>query len=480
MSRPPGTVVTTITAPPARGVPTDTGVLFCTGRTERGPVGTAVTLKGMNDYATHFGDRVSYGALYDALDVAFKEGLHQAIVSRVVGPAAASAAHTFVDRAGSPVATVRFNAAYVGDDGNNLTVAIANGVTSGTVIVTVKYAGTVVDTSPELASPAAIAAWQSAWVVATDLASATAAPNNNPAVITDTALSGGTADATSITDAHWTNALNAFPANLGPGQVAAPGRTTDTAHQALTAHAAAFNRFALLDMPDTATLSTIETSAKNGVLSLDGSYAAAFAPWVTVPGVVAGTTRTVPPSALLAGLIATDDALGDADTAPMGPRYGASSYALGVTQTFTPSDEGTLNDASVNVVINPFGTVMNYGLRSLDTSGNWTQFTNSRLRMQIAALAGAIGDNYVGSKINDATIQAFQGDLKAMLSELYDTGALYGATAADAFRVDVGPTVNTDLTAAAGHLKAVLSVRMTESAEYVDIEVIKVPLTQAV
>lgn len=474
MSRAPGTQVTVITAPPSRGAPTDTGVVFVTGIAQRGATGVPIVLNGMNDYATYLGARISNGAVYDFLDVAFREGLSKAIFSRVIGPAAVAANHTFADRAGSPLSTVKATVKWPGPDGNNVTVAISNGGGSNTFVATVKYSGTVVDTSPDLASPAAAAAWQSAWIAFTDLASATAAPNNNPAVIADTALSGGADDAASITETQWTAALTAFTPTLGPGQVAAPGRTTDAAHVALLAHAAANNRFALLDLADTPTVATQTTAATNAIVGVDGSYGAAFAPWITVPGIVSGTTRTVPPSALLAGLCATVDAIDDPDTAPMGPLNGSSLYALDVTQHYSDVDRGTLNSANIDVLVNPFGTVMNYGLRTLDTSGSWQQLTNSRLRMAIAAKADAIGDNYEGQKIDDEVNGMFADDLKGMLAAYQASGAIF------AYAVDNGPTIQTPVLTAAGTRVAVLSVQMNESAEFTNIQVIKYPLTATI
>lgn len=475
MSRAPGTQVTTITAPPSRGAPTDTGVVFVTGIAQRGAVGVPIVLTGMNDYATYLGARISNGAVYDFLDVAFREGLSKAVFSRVIGPAAVAANHTFVDRAGSPLSTVKATVKWPGPDGNNVTVAISNGGGSNTFVATVKYSGTVVDTSPDLANPAAAVAWQSAWIAFTDLASVTAAPNNNPAVVADTAMASGADDAADITETQWTAALTAFVPTLGPGQVAAPGRTTDAAHVALLAHAAANNRFAILDLADTPTVATQTTAATNAISGVDGSYGAAFAPWIVVPPLPGTTsTRSAPPSALIAGLCATVDAIDDPDTAPMGPLNGSSLYALDVTQHYSDVDRGTLNSANIDVLINPLGIVMNYGLRTLDSSGSWQQLTNSRLRMAIAAKAGAIGDNYVGQKIDDEVNGMFADDLKGMLA------AYQASTAIFAYAVDNGPTIQTDVLTAAGTRVAVISVQMNESAEFTNIEVIKYPLTATI
>jgi hypothetical protein len=56
-----------------------------------------------------------------------------------------------------------------------------------------------------------------------------------------------------------------------------------------------------------------------------------------------------------------------------------------------------------------------------------------------------------------------------MLKPYYDVGALYGATAAEAFFVDVGPQVNTPETIAALKIRALLILRMSPFGEIVEI-----------
>jgi hypothetical protein len=77
-------------------------------------------------------------------------------------------------------------------------------------------------------------------------------------------------------------------------------------------------------------------------------------------------------------------------------------------------------------------------------------------------------------------IAQFGSELAVMLGGFYDAGALYGETAADAFQVDVGSSVNTPTTIANGELHAVLKVRMSPFAELVVIEIVRVALTEAI
>jgi phage tail sheath protein FI len=132
-----------------------------------------------------------------------------------------------------------------------------------------------------------------------------------------------------------------------------------------------------------------------------------------------------------------------------------------------------------------WGRLETYGYRTLvdpTSVPQWWDFGNARLEMAINAQAGAIAERYVFTQIDGRghTIAAFGGDLRAMLVPFYENGSLYGATAEDAFQVNVGPSVNTPTTIANGELHATINVRMSPFAEYVQIYVVKVATTQSI
>src|SRR4051812_10080274 len=83
----PGVDVALLDTPGAVSVESDTGTLFATGITERGPV-VPKLLTSLNDYVTVYGARVTYGIVYDSLDEFFREGGARAYIGRVVGPGA--------------------------------------------------------------------------------------------------------------------------------------------------------------------------------------------------------------------------------------------------------------------------------------------------------------------------------------------------------------------------------------------------------
>jgi hypothetical protein len=208
-----------------------------------------------------------------------------------------------------------------------------------------------------------------------------------------------------------------------------------------------------------------------------------FWPWITVPGIVSGSVRSVPPSALIAGLVARNDAAGlGADQAAAGDN-GVSLFAVGLSQpSLSDTVRGQLNSSGIDVVRSLYGTFRNYGWRSLVdpvAESDWVNYGCGRLYMSISANAQALAENYIFDKIDGQgkTIALFNGSLTGLLQGYYNSGDLYGATPGDAFFVDTGPSVNTPTTIANNELHAVLNVRMSEFAEMVQIEVYKKPIT---
>lgn len=473
----PGISVTLLDTPGAISVPQDTGTWFVAGQSDRGPV-TPALVTSLNDFVIKFGDRVSYSVLYDAIDVFFREGGNRAYIGRVVGPGATSGTLNLLDN----VAAVSLVVTAIGPGAwsSSYKVSVTAGGGGGTYQINVLDANNnVLENSGDLPDQNAAVLWSqySQYIRITLGASAL-----NPQVAAASALSAGNDDRNNITDTQWQTALDKFTTDLGPGQVSAPGRTSTTAYSQLTGHASTHSRVALLDGADTATVATLTAAAA----ATRSRYAAMFAPWVIVPGVTGGTTRSVPPSALIAGLIAKNDpALGT--NRPSAGKAGISSYATDVSKpAWTDSDRATLNTAGVNVIRNMFGGVRVYGWRSLTnptTDLNWIDFANARLYMQLVAELGQVGENYLWEEIdgqNGETINGFHDALSGVLLDHFNAGELFGDSADTAYAVDTGPGVNTLATIANLELHAVCYVKMAPFAEYVAIQIVKRQVTEAV
>lgn len=458
---------------PPRSAPTDTGVWFVAGITERGPVGEPVLVSSMAGFIAAFGGRMAASPLYDAVETYFREGGGKAYISRVVGPGAVIATGDLADEESDPSLTIKAKSA--GAWGNDLNVAVIAGDADEVVLV-VSYQGDEVERSPSLADVEAAVAWSasSQWIVVEEDGDLL------PEVDTDVDLTTGADDLASINEGGWATGIAAFPKTLGPGQVSIPGRSTTETHTALLTHASTHNRVAILDAPDSGVVATIANAASGLQGSDIGRFGAMFGPYAIVPGVIPGTTRRVPYSAVQAGLIARMDAVGSANVPAAGVN-GVARYAREAAYTFTEAEYEELNAAGVNMARNVFGQVRTYGYRSLaDPLGLWVQFSSSRLRMQIQAEAMDLAEAFVFAQIDGRgrKLAELAGALTGLLLRHYEQGALYGETPDEAFRVDVGSEVNTPESLQAGEVRAVMAVRMSPFGELVVIELVRAPITE--
>lgn len=475
-----GVSVTTREAPPSRGAPTNTGTWFAIGFADQGPSDSPTLVQSLADYNRVYGARSATNlTLNDAIDAYFREGGSRAYVGRVVGPGATSASLVLEDTEDVPAETLQVQAKNPGAYGDSLSVSVT--VDGANFSLVVSDASGTLETSPSFASKAEAVAWQSQYVTVTDTAPTNA---NNPAALNPTPLAGGDDDRDGATAASYEGALGLFGADLGPGQVSAPGLADSASYELLFAHAAANNRFAVCDAPDTSVFADLEAPVA-GLGGVDKTYGAVFGPRVLVPGpagVVGTTTREVPASAVVAGLCARVDADGNPNRAAAGGDY-PLQYALDFKYAFNDADREALLNAGVNTFKVVYGVLENYGFQTpaVNDPVYW-QANCARMRMALVAEAKAIGENYMFKPIDGRGLlaSAFASDLAAMLSNYYGLNALYGETKDDAYVVDVGASVNTDSSIAQGELIAVVSVRLSLHAKAVEIQLVSVPVTQAV
>ena len=490
----PGVAVISRASAAPQGVPTDTTVGFIVGEAVQGPVNTPTLITSLSQFVTVFGGRLAVSYLYDGVELFFREGGATLYVTRLADgavSASASAADLGEDAKVSAVGP----GAYADGWQLKITAASAPGVQTPGRLVGVPQASGPLFTAQLLDGSGAVL--QQSLMLGTTDDLVTWAASQGYITVTDTdpgtaltavnyTLAGGADGTVPVINADQLDgALDAIVTELGPGQVWAPGKTDPDMQASLMVHASSHDRVALLDAPqgaDVATLTAIGAALRDQVTD---RYASLWAPWVTCPGVAVGTTRVVPWSSIQAGMIArADAAAGHANTAAAGDN-GQSFFAINVTQAFTDADRQNLLYAGVNTVRLRYGTVRAYAFRSLSDQNGlnapWVQFNHGRLNMQIIADSEEIGEEYVFSQLDGRglTIAAFHGELNGMLGDLFDLGALYGDTPDDAFDINTSPSVNTIETISNGELHAILSVKMSPHAELVEIEIVKVALTEA-
>lgn len=474
----PGVTVTKSDIPPGRGSEARTGAWFVAGLTEKGPT-EPTTVYSNGEFRRVFGGLVGFSVLPDAVEDFFAERGSHVVVSRVVGDDAKAASKAF--------AQITVHASSVGEWGNDLDVEIdatleGETVLSYVVIVT-DDDGNVLEQSPSLETNAQAVTWGETAEFVTVTSSGSTKPGDTAA----TSLTGGTDDRAEIGNADWQDALAAFDADLGPGQVSTPGRSGEQAFADLFDHGDANNRIPYLDVEVTddtsAELKAKATLARS--LAGDRVYAI-FGPWSEIPGVAVNTTRSVPASGAEAAKVSRNDAeTGNPNLAAAGDR-GVSEYAVGLVAEITdPAERDELNDAGLNLIRVRGDAIKTYGFRTglnkVDHPNDW-QLANARLTMAIVADAQAIGEEHLFRQIDGKglEISRFHGDLEIMLDVYWKLGALFGGTPAEAYSVNTGPDVNTVESLSNGELLADLGAKRSPFAEQVQIDVAAVHPTATV
>ena len=503
MSRPGVEVYSSAAAPPL-GVPTDTSVAFVVSEAQQGPTDAPSRLTSLDDYTNTYGARVPGVEGYDACDAAFREGVTTIYYMRL----ADSAAKAATGDADAVATGNTFDAANAGAWGNGLEVKVvatpgggtqaaeaqsalldfADPAAAGdTFIASVYLGGKAVQTSQELATRRDL----SNFLQQASYVTITGPDDDTPLEAGDVTLAGG-ADGTlpvAAGDDAFATALDAMPKTLGPGQLLAPGRSDVDSHSLMLLHAQERNRYCLLDGNPTDGVTELTSAAAALRGSEQDRYGMLWGPWAVIPGIAQGTQRTVPWSAIQAGLIARNDKAGNPNQAAAGS-WGSSLYALGLTQTFTESECEQLLYAGVCTARPVYNEIQAYAFRSLSSqSGSnyqWWQANWGRLAMAIVAQGERVGQSFVFSQLDGRglTIAAFGGQLGAVCKEFLDDGALFTDPDANgdpttAYRVNVGPAVNTLDSLSDGKLIAVLSVRMSPHAELVQIYIVKTDITVA-
>lgn len=488
-------VSTTTRSAPSVFQQADAATYFLVGQAERGRTDKAQKVTSLGDYQRLYGGRVTYGALHDDVQTFFEEGGGSAQIVRVVGPAATLATKTLVDRAGSPVSTLRIDALGAGIWGASVTYAVVAGTISGTFQIQVSYSGTgaqVPEIYDNLVTPAdaVVALKRSAYVRGTDLGSATAAPNNQPALQAFTPLIGGADDRASIVTGTYTAGLTLFGKNLGAGIVSCPGQPASVMGPALAAHGALNRRLVATTTTAAQTLNQAIAAeqALQAAVTSGQEFVGLFWPWIVIPD-GAGGTRTITPE----GYVAAKRALAHESEGPARPGAGsisAARFVVDTEQALTSDQVDQLVDSNVN----PIRTIASnaieiYGWSSISTDEvNYALLTQRDVLNYIAvALETELepftfrtidGKGYLFQQINAVCVGVLEPlRLAGQLFEKID-GA--GNLLDPGYRVDTGPSVNTALTEQANQANVNVSVRPSPAGQLVNVAIAKVALTGSV
>jgi hypothetical protein len=292
----------------------------------------------------------------------------------------------------------------------------------------------------------------------------------------------GVAATPKLTVGDYQNALDTLVAQKDVNMLAAPGTDPGVQGALRDQCEQLLNRFAIIDSQPGASLSDVE--AYKATMESDKGYVAVYYPWIFVapPPPPPGPQRPgpsqpvlVPPSGHVAGIYARTDSLRGVHKAPAGEEA-AIRGSLGVERVLSDVEQGILNVGfGVNAirVFKPQGRPIVWGARTTATGidANW-QYVN--IRRLFLFLEGSISEGIrwaVFEPNNQELWKKLERTLVAFLTKVWRDGALFGATAKDAFYVRIDETLNPFTERQLGRLTIEIGVSPSYPAEFIVVRI---------
>ncbi len=280
---------------------------------------------------------------------------------------------------------------------------------------------------------------------------------------------------------HIANLLDKFAAIDEIAIVAAPGLTDDAVRTAIVTHCklTTQDRFAIFDSPATVEtdgaldLTLLDPSNNANILPDNSDYAAFYFPWIQVfdPATKIQDPRTtgrqfVPPSGHVAGIYARVDTQRGVHKAPANePVLGA----LDLKYTISKAQQDGLNPQGVNCLRDLNGNLRVWGARTIggDRNGEWKYINVRRLFLFLRESIDE-GTQWVVFEPNDAGLWAkITRNVTAFLTNVWRSGALFGATPQEAFYVKCDADTNPPEVRDLGQVVTEIGVAIVKPAEFV-------------
>jgi phage tail sheath protein FI len=235
------------------------------------------------------------------------------------------------------------------------------------------------------------------------------------------------------------------------------------------------DRFAILDgAPDTTPLKTDGALQKQraGLLSKNG-FAGLYWPWIVIPDpqAAAGTTATLtkPPSGHIAGIMARSDNQRGVHKAPANePVRGAIDLAYPLNNL----EQDQLNTKNINALrAFPGQPPLVWGARTLTDGTPW-RYVNVRRLFSYVEDSVLAGLRWAVFEPNNTGLwKGLERSITEFLTRVWQSGALFGRTAAEAFYVKIDEELNPPATRALGEVVVEIGMAPTRPAEYVVVRI---------
>ena len=225
------------------------------------------------------------------------------------------------------------------------------------------------------------------------------------------------------------------------------------------------DRFAILDcLPDMS-----PQEVKDWIVNeagYDSKYGAVYYPWIKVANPLGnGEGVFVPPSGHMAGIYARSDTERGVHKAPANEIV---QGVIGLETQITKSEQDSLNPVGINCIrAFPGRGIRVWGARTLSSDASW-RYINVRRLFNFVEKSIEIGTQWVVFEPNDMDLWSrIRRDIKAFLKRVWLDGALFGATADEAFYVKCDEELNPVEVRDAGQVIIEIGMAPVKPAEFV-------------
>jgi len=224
------------------------------------------------------------------------------------------------------------------------------------------------------------------------------------------------------------------------------------------------DRFAILDCPPGMNPQKIKDWRLN-TAGYDTKYGAVYYPWIKVANPLGGDSILVPPSGYMAGIYARSDNERGVHKAPANE---VIRGATGVEMLITKSEQDILNPIGVNCIRSfPGRGIRVWGARTLSSDASW-RYINVRRLFNFVEKSIQTGTQWIVFEPNDADLWArIRRDISAFLTSVWRSGALFGATPAQAFYVKCDEETNPPAVRDVGQVIIEIGIAPVKPAEFV-------------
>ena len=251
--------------------------------------------------------------------------------------------------------------------------------------------------------------------------------------------------------------------------VIAPGQTDPAIQDMVLSHCENMKyRFAVMDSP--------ETIEKGGVDKLpkprDSKFGAYYFPWIEVYDPEKGNIF-VPPSGHVAGVYARVDAERGVHKAPANELIRG---ALGLRYNITRGEQDILNPKGINCIREFKGRgIRIWGARTISSDPEW-RYVNVRRLFNMVEHSIEKGTQWCVFEPNDQTLwKNITRNIKAFLSRIYMSGALFGKSPDQAFFVKCDDETNPPEVIDAGQVICEVGMCPVKPAEFVIFRIGQLP-----